>query len=896
MNNKIKKELPPKYDPKGLEEKWYDIWIKNRFFSYKFFKDYAEKEKFSMVIPPPNVTGSLHLGHALNHTIQDVLVRYNRMLGKTTLWLPGTDHAGIATQNVVEKSLKEEGLNRNDIGRKAFEKKVWEWRQKSGSTITHQQRQLGESADWDQERFTMDPGLNQLVKYVFIKLYQEKLIYRADRMIHWCPVNQTALSNIEVEHKIIRGHLYYIKYNLKDEDQFLTIATTRPETILGDEAIAVHPQDERYISIIGKKVFVPLIHKEIPIISDTYVDMKFGTGVLKVTPAHDPNDFEVGKRHHLPLTRIMDDSARINEAGGPYAGLSREKARDKIVKDLKEKNLLEKIEKYTHNVGHSHRSGAIVEPLPSTQWFVATQKLAEPAIQAVQLGKIHFIPKRWENTYFSWMNEIQDWCISRQLWWGHQIPAWYDQDGRVYVGFDEEDVRKKYDLSRDTPLEQDEDVLDTWFSSALWPFATLWDEKDLMGIRELPKLSKKHEMFYPTNILITGFDIIFFWVARMIMMGIHLIKDVPFRQVYVHGLVRDTDRQKMSKSKGNVIDPLKKMEVYGTDSFRFFLISILPEGKDIVYDESRLKGYQAFCNKIWNTARYIWMNQELNYSIENKEVHFSEMDTWIINRFNDVLIKINRAIENCKFAEYGQLVYDFVWKSFCDHYIELSKISLKYNSQKENTIFTLNLIFCNILKILHPIMPFITEELYSYWEHNKNDLIIVSRWPQEISIKKNEKDIENIEMMINLIHKIRNLKGELSIPISKKQSAFLVTQNKSIQSFFKEHSEYIKILARLNELQVYSKENSEISQNIHTLLPFGRLYLDIGDSIDREREKKRLSKEFQKLSKEIEGLSARLQNKNFLDKAPRELILQEKERHLFLKQKTKEIKKLTQKI
>ena len=892
--NITERELSSRYDPHGLENKWYRIWEEQGFFSYDFDQNSStNKEKFCMVIPPPNVTGSLHLGHALNHTVQDILARYHRMKKFSVLWIPGTDHAGIATQNVLEKLLAQENISRHDLGRKKFEERIWSWKERSSKMISHQQRQLGESVDWSKERFTLDHGLNKIVKLVFIKLYEESLIYRAKKMINWCPVNQTALSNIEVEYKTIQGNLYYIRYPIVEGDGSMLIATTRPETMLGDEALAVNPEDARYKKYIGKRVILPLMNKEIPIISDEYVDQNFGTGVLKVTPGHDPNDFEVGKRHSLHTTIIMDEQARINEKGGRYQGLSREEARKKIIADLTKEGLLEKVEKYKHPVGHSYRSGAVIEPFPSTQWFVLVKPLAREAIEAVKDKKIKFIPQRWENIYFDWMYNIQDWCISRQLWWGHRIPAWYDEDNNIYVGLNEEEIREKHGLSKDIHLHQEEDVLDTWFSSALWPFATLWSEEEILSNKGWPPPSQLQKDLYPNDILVTSFDIIFFWVARMIMFGLNFMKDVPFRKVYIHGLVRDAHRQKMSKSKGNVVNPLEKMEEYGTDAFRFFLISILPEGKDIIYDESRIKGYQAFCNKIWNTARFIWMNQPPDYDLKNIDVHqlnISESDFWIIHHFNHILEEIEHYLEHYKFSEYAQAIYDFTWKFYCDYYIELAKISLKDEPQRESTLYFLNLIFQNILKLLHPIMPFITEELYSYWRDTKKkengDLIIASRWPQKIE-PANKKAFVQVEEIIHLIYLIRNIRGELSIPPSDKINAEVLLEDDKKKDILTKYKEHTIHFARLDRLEFI--EDEEKSQGFKVVFNFGTLFLDIIDKIDLEKEKRRITKEITKIEKEFSSLSKHLTNKKFIKNAPEDIISKEKERLIFLEKKKKNL-------
>ena len=826
--------------------------------------------------------------------------------------------------------------------------------------ITSQQRQLGESVDWDHESFTLDKHLSRIVNQVFVRLYEEGLIYKAERMINWCPVNQTALSNIEVEYRSIQGSLYYIKYPVVNgsKNEELLIATTRPETMLGDEALAVHPDDSRYKKFIGSKALIPLMNKEIPIIADSYVDKDFGSGVVKITPGHDPNDFEIGKRHKLPITIVIDEQGKINSKGGIYEGLSREDARRKITENLEKNDFLIRTEKHKHQVGHSYRSGAVVEPMPSVQWFVDAKKLAKEAIRVVEEKKIRFLPERWEKIYFEWMYNIHDWCISRQLWWGHRIPAWYNDDGKFYVGCDEDSVRKKHGLSSEVSLRQEEDVLDTWFSSALWPFATLWNQ-DEVGVSDWPEPSLLQKNFYPNQVLVTGFDIIFFWVARMIMMGLHFMGDIPFREVYIHGLVRDAERQKMSKSKGNVVNPLEKMEEYGTDAFRFFMISILPEGKDIIYDESRLKGYQSFCNKIWNTARYLWMNQssdqpmldqQMSESIEQIEkanhITLSETDLWIIEHFNLALEKIETAISEYRFSEYAQHIYDLIWKFYCDYYVELSKISLKDPSLKQATLYTLNLIFKNMLKLLHPIMPFITEELFSYYEvsdttsgqeehqggHQKDQLshsdktnakinseqpILVSQWPKKIKVSNLDSfsdSFQKVENIIEVVYHIRNLRGELKIPPGEKLKASIWVAQKdekteqdkkktqqgmqSMQNILMKYREHIMFLSGLSELSVEActqlgvvKDQTK-GKGIKQLVSFGEIFLDVANKIDMKKEKERLTKEKQKIEKELTALSQRIDNQDFIKKAPQEVIIKEKERIAFLERKQKEIQEL----
>ncbi len=692
-------QLPSSYEPKDVETKWYEHWEKMGYFHADVNDN---KEPFSIVIPPPNVTGNLHMGHALNNTLQDILARWQRMKGKSVLWMPGTDHAGIATQNVVERLLASEGKSKYDLGREAFEKRVWQWKEHSGGQIQSQLKRLGASLDWQRERFTLDEGLSRAVRKVFVSLYNDGLIYQGYRIINWCPRCETALSDIETDYKELEGNLWHIKYPIKNSNEFVTVATTRPETMLGDTGVAVNPEDERHKHLIGKTVILPLMNREIPVFADSYVDMEFGSGFVKVTPAHDPNDFEMGKRHDLEEIIIMDEHGIINENGGKYQGLDRYEARKKIVEDLTNLGLLEKVEKHVHSVGHCYRCSTVIEPYLSKQWFVKIKPLAEEAIKVVEDGRIRFVPGNWAKTYFEWMYNIKDWCISRQLWWGHRIPAFYCNDcGEVTVSM--EDPKKCKCGS--TNIRQDEDVLDTWFSSALWPFSTMgWPD-------ETPELKK----YYPTSVLVTGFDIIFFWVARMIMTGVRFMKEIPFRDVYIHALVRDEHGQKMSKSKGNVIDPLIMMERYGTDAFRFTLAAFAAQGRDIILSEKRIEGYRAFCNKIWNATRFILMNLGEDftpgtYDKSNLEV----FDKWILHTMNETVKAVDSALQQYKFNEAASLIYEFWWNEFCDWYLELVKqrIYSKDPAMKESSAIakqTLYTVLKTGLKLLHPFMPFITE-------------------------------------------------------------------------------------------------------------------------------------------------------------------------------------------
>ncbi|GAB4423543.1 MAG: valine--tRNA ligase [Turneriella sp.] len=927
-----KKELGSVYNPQGLQEKWYPLWEKEGYFDYhkntgKTDADLKPEDCYSIVIPPPNVTGSLHLGHALNHTLQDILIRHQRMLGKAALWVPGTDHAGIATQNVVERLLAKEGKRREDMGREKFEERVWQWKAESGGMITHQQRQLGESVNWDMERFTMDEGLSHIVRRVFVQLYNEGLIYRGERMINWCPKDQTALSNIEVEYKEINGHLYYVRYPIegaehgstaltgREGNKYVLVATTRPETILGDEALAVHPEDERYKHLwtwksqVGDRqavdpnaeqkgawAIVPFLNKRIPIIADDSVDKEFGTGVVKITPAHDFNDFATGMRHNLPLTNVMTDSAHMNELAGPYQGLSREACRKKIVEDLTAADMLEKIEAHKHSVGHSYRSGAIVEPRLSMQWFVKIRPLADKAVSAVKSGATQFYPKRWENLFFDWMNRIEDWCISRQLWWGHQIPAWYCADcGQVTVTMHD---ATECSHCRSKNIERDKDVLDTWFSSALWPFSTLMP-KEIAEIEKVwpsrfpsasgtspasgggregdypPPKSPLLDNFYPTSTLVTGFDIIFFWVSRMLMMGMHFMHETPFEKVVIHSLVRDANRQKMSKSKGNVVNPLEKMEEYGTDAFRFFLISIMPDGKDIIYDESRLKGYQAFCNKIWNTARFILLNTPEDYQLPQTAPKLSAIDRYVMRELVSTIQKCNAALEGFHFSDYALAIYDFLWKTFCDQYIEMTKVAIKDEHLKAAALFTLHTVFRAALKLLHPVMPFITEELNSVLPGGEQSLMIVAAWPTagEFPVALGENNCT--EFMLGIAGKIRQVRAELSVEPGAKITAHLVLENQAEADFVRSHSAFLASLARLGDV----KFEKPAGKMIHTVLRKGvEVYLDLAGSIDIDREKARLEKEIATIEKGKQAAQAKLDSPQFADRAPAELVEAEKQK------------------
>jgi len=859
-------ELSPSYDAKQAEEKWYEYWEKKGY----FHADVNDgREPYSIVIPPPNVTGNLHMGHALNNTLQDILARWQRMRGKSVLWMPGTDHAGIATQNVVERLLAAEGKTKHDLGRVEFEKRVWLWKEHSGNQIQGQLRRLGSSLDWERERFTLDAGLSKAVRKVFVTLYDEGLIYQGYRIINWCSRCETALSDIETEFKELDGNLWHIKYQIKDSDEFLVVATTRPETMLGDTGVAINPEDDRHNHLIGKTAILPLMNREIPIFGDSYVDKEFGTGFVKVTPAHDPNDFEMGKRHNLEEIIIMDEHAVINENGGVYKGLDRYEARKKIVADLEDAGLMVKIEKHVHSVGHCYRCSTVVEPYLSKQWFVKIKPLADDAIKVVEEGKIRFVPKNWEKTYFEWMYNIRDWCISRQLWWGHRIPAFYcNACDHITVTMDDPDRCGKCGSA---DIRQDEDVLDTWFSSALWPFSTMgWPD-------ETPELAK----YYPTSVLVTGFDIIFFWVARMIMTGVKFMKDIPFLDVYIHALVRDEHGQKMSKSKGNVIDPLVMIDKYGTDAFRFTLAAFAAQGRDIILSEKRIEGYSSFCNKIWNATRFILMNLGDDFKPQKLEFNKLEVfDKWILHTLNDTVKNVQEALEQYRFNEAANLIYEFWWGEFCDWYLELVKqrlyakvnISAESNQSAKQVLF---FVLHKMLLIMHPFMPFITEEIWSRIKAEGDTDIIVSQWPDFENTLVFTEDADYTLKFKEIIYKIRNIRGEMNIPPDKKASVVFKTKNSLMIKIIETESVHIQALAKVENVKIDSDYNpdktdaSAVMQDLEIFLPLSGL-------IDIEKETARLEKEISKIKFDLEKVVAKLTSESFTGKAPEEIIEKEK--------------------
>ena len=871
-------QLDKQYEPGEVEKRWGRFWEEKNFFHAD---ETRESPAFSIVIPPPNITGRLHIGHAFNNTLQDILTRWKRMQGCNALWQPGTDHAGIATQNVVEKQLHEEGTGRQDLGREAFVKRVWKWRNESGGTITNQLKKLGCSLDWERDRFTMDEGLSKAVREVFVSLYEEDLIYKGDYIINWCPRCHTALSDLEVEHQDTQGYLYHLKYSIKDSKDFLVIATTRPETMLGDTAVAVNPNDERYQKYKGKKLILPVLNREVPLIEDDYVDTSFGTGALKVTPAHDPNDFELGRKHQLETINIMNPDGTMNSLASPtYEGLDRFECRKKLISNLKDSGVLIKIEDLNHSVGHCYRCRTVVEPYLSKQWFVKVKPLAEPAMKAVRDGSIKIVPKFWENTYFEWMENIRDWCISRQIWWGHQIPAWNCKAcGEVVVA---RETPNSCSACSSTDLIQETDVLDTWFSSALWPFSTLgWPEK-----------TDSLKRFYPTSVLCTGFDILFFWVARMIMMGLKFMGDVPFRDVYIHALIRDAEGQKMSKTKGNVIDPLEVMEQYGTDALRFTLAAFAAQGRDIKLAEDRIEGYRNFCNKLWNASRFVFMNLE-DYKGScalDERSKFSSADLWILSRLNRATKDVNEALEAFRFNDAALTVYKFIWNEYCDWYIELTKSKLvDPGSQRVAAQNMLIHVLDSALKLLHPFMPFITEEIWQKLPQNE-DSIMVSAFPEYREAQTNEAIEKEMAVIMEVITGIRNIRGEMNLNPGLKLNVLVKTQNSAIQQTLQYHGEYVRELARVEQLETGPNiEKPKVSAS--SVLGEMDLIIPLEGMMDFQEERKRVEKELKKIEKDLIFLDKKLSNPDFVKKAPVDIIEKDEQRKksLSLKQAKLEI-------
>ena len=883
------KELAKTYDPKQMEDRIYNNWVEKGYFHAEV--DHS-KTPFTIVIPPPNITGQLHMGHALDNTMQDILIRYKRMQGYNALWQPGTDHASIATEVKIIETLKKEGIDKNDLGREKFLERAWEWKKEYGGRIINQLKKLGSSCDWERERFTMDEGCNKAVTEVFVKMHEKGWIYKGSRIINWCPVCNTSISDAEVEYEEQAGHFWHIKYPLVDENgkpsetEFLTFATTRPETMLGDTAVAVNPKDERYTYLHGRQVWLPLVNKAIPIVEDDYVDMEFGTVVVKITPANDPNDFEVGKRHNLPEINIMNDDATINKNGGKYAGMDRYEAREAIVKDLDELGLLVKIEDYTHNVGTHDRCKTTIEPLIKAQWFVKMDELIKPAVKAVKEGEIKLIPPRMEKTYFNWTDNIRDWCISRQLWWGHRIPAYTcDECGEIVVAKEMPKVCPKCGC---THLTQDPDTLDTWFSSALWPFSTLgWPEK-----------TEDLDYFYPTDVLVTGYDIIFFWVIRMIFSGYEQMGEKPFKTVLFHGLVRDDQGRKMSKSLGNGIDPLEIIDKYGADALRLTLITGNAPGNDMRFYMSRVEASRNFANKVWNASRFIMMNMEGRTITKPDDKDLEPVDKWIISKLNTVIKDVTENMDKFELGIAVQKVYDFIWDEFCDWYIEMVKPRL-YNSDNAESmnaaLWTLKSVLIDALKLLHPYMPFITEEIFTTLQ-SEEESIMISSWPKYSEDNNFAKDEADIELVKEAIRGIRNIRTGMNVSPGRKATIYVVSSDNNIRETFECGEPFIKSLAYASEVIVKDNMDGISDDAVSVVIPGANIYMPFAELVDIAQEIERLGKEKARLEGEIKRASGMLANEKFISKAPKAKVDEEKQKLAKYEQMLSEVTKQLDKL
>ena len=849
---KMAKELAKAYNPQEFEDRIYDFWLKGNYFHAEVDKD---KKPYTIVMPPPNITGQLHMGHALDETLQDILIRYKRMQGYSALWLPGTDHASIATEAKIVEAMAKEGLTKEDLGREKFLERAWDWKKEYGGRICDQLKKLGSSCDWERERFTLDEGCSKAVKEVFVKLYEKGLIYRGERIINWCPHCCTSISDAEVEFSEQEGNFWHIRYPIKDSDEYVEIATTRPETLLGDTAVAVNPNDERYKNIVGKMLILPIVGREIPVVADDYVEMDFGTGCVKITPAHDPNDFEVGLRHNLPVINVMDDTAHMNENAGKYQGMDRYECRKAIIHDLEEGGFLVKIEPHVHNVGTCYRCKTTVEPKVSKQWFVKMKPLAEPAIECVKDGRTKFIPERFEKIYFHWMENIKDWCISRQLWWGHRIPAWYCADcGEVIVSREEPHTCPK---CGSTKLSQDEDTLDTWFSSALWPFSTLgWPDKT-------PEL----EYFYPTNTLVTGYDIIFFWVARMIFSACEQMGCPPYDTVFIHGIVRDEKGIKMSKSLGNGIDPLKVIDQYGADALRFFLATGNSPGNDMRFSEKRVEASRNFANKLWNASRFVHMNID-DFNVENKLPEKLETeDKWILNEFNKVTKEINENLEKFELGVAVQKLYDFIWDCYCDWYIELAKSRLQSDEQTaQNARQVLVWVLEKTLRLLHPFMPYITEEIWQTLPH-EGETIMLSKYPEYDESLDFPQAAKEMESVMDAIKAIRNRRQEMNVPPSRKAKVYIATK---LEDVFANGSKFICKLASASEVEI--GESFEIEGAVTVVTTDAKIYIPMDELVDKAAETARLKKELAATEKLLAQSEGKLNNQGFISKAPEKVV------------------------
>ena len=862
------------YNPKEIEQQWYTYWEEKGYFHEEVD---TNKEPFSIVLPPPNVTGQLHMGHALDNTLQDILIRTKRMQGYNVLWMPGTDHAGIATQVKVEENImKTEGKSRHDLGREEFLKRVWEWKQEYGSTIVKQIRSLGASCDWTRERFTLDEGYHDAVLKVFVALYEKGLIYRGERITNWCPNCLTALSDIEVEHEDENGHLWHIKYPvIGEEDTFLTVATTRPETMFGDVAVAVNPNDERYAHLVGKELLLPFVNRHIPIIADEYVDQSFGTGCVKITPAHDPNDFEMGQRHNLESIVVMNPDGTMNAGAGHFVNMPRELARKQVVAELEAQGLLEKVDDHGHSVGHCSRCNTTVEPMVSKQWFVSMEPLAKPALEVVRDKSIEFVPERFTKTYTNWLESIRDWCISRQLWWGHRIPAWYCQDcGETIV---------TADTLTECPhchgkVEQDPDVLDTWFSSALWPFATMgW-----------PENTEEVKHWYPTSVMVTGYDIIFFWVARMIFMGLEFKEEIPFKHVFIHGLVRDSQGRKMSKSLGNGINPLEVIDEYGADALRFTLVTGNTPGNDMRFYMERVEANRNFANKIWNASKFVLMNLEgFDESFVPSAEDYTLADKWILEEYNKTVTNITNNLDKFELGEAASAVYDFIWNTYCDWYIELAKPRL-YNKEggrdRQTVQYLLVSILRHMMELLHPFMPFVTEHIWQHLPH-EGESIMVAPWPSTLSMDGFSSAAAHMNVMMDGIKGIRNMRAEMNVPMGKRSEVILVPATEELKGILETHGDYFHTLGWAEKVTILSPDAPKPENATVTVVNGLEVYLLLKDLIDADKEKERIAKEQATVLKEIARLEGKLNNQGFLAKAPEAVVAKEKEKLEEYKQK-----------
>ncbi len=880
----MSKELAKIYDPKGLEDRLYQKWLDKKYFHAEVDRS---KKPFTIVMPPPNITGQLHMGHALDNTMQDILIRFKRMQGYNALWQPGTDHASIATEVKIIEAMRKEGISKEDLGREGFLERAWDWKKEYGGRIISQLKKMGSSCDWDRERFTMDEGCNKAVTEVFCKMHEKGWIYKGSRIINWCPVCNTSISDAEVEYQEQAGHFWHIKYPIIDENgepsktEFLTFATTRPETMLGDTAVAIHPNDERYKHLHGKKVMLPLVNRELPIVEDSYVDMEFGTGVVKITPAHDPNDFEVGKRHNLPEINIMNDDATINANGGKFEGLDRYEARKQIVAELDELGLLVKIEDYSHNVGTHDRCKTTIEPMIKKQWFVKMDELIKPAVEAVKSGDIKLIPERMDKTYFNWTDNIRDWCISRQLWWGHRIPAYYCDKCGEYI------------VSKEAPtgacphcgcehFTQDPDTLDTWFSSALWPFSTLgWPEK-----------TEDLEYFYPTDVLVTGYDIIFFWVIRMIFSGFEQMKEKPFKTVLFHGLVRDSQGRKMSKSLGNGIDPLEIIDQYGADALRLTLITGNAPGNDMRFYYERVENSRNFANKVWNASRFIMMNMgDKNVTTPSMD-DLAPVDKWILSKLNSLVKEVTENMENFELGIAVQKVYDFIWDEFCDWYIEMVKPRLYADDDavsQNAALYTLKTVLIDALKLLHPYMPFITEEIFCTLQ-NEEESIMISKWPEYTEERNFGKEEAAIEIIKEAVRGIRNVRTEMNVPPSKKALVYVVSEKEDLRNTFEEGKLFFASLAYASEVKVQEDKSGIAEDAVSVVIANATIYIPFAELVDIKQEIERLQKEEKRLEGELKRVAGMLGNEKFISKAPAAKIQEEKDKQAKYAQMMEQVK------